>query len=35
VQLVPDANGGYRKFHMDFFIQSEEVDERAVVAAGA
>lgn len=34
VPLVPDANGGYRKFHEDFFIQSEEVDERAVVATG-
>lgn len=32
--LIPDAQGGFRKFHQDFFVQGELVDERAVVAAG-
>ncbi len=33
--LQPDAQGGFRKFHQDFFVQGEQVDERAVVAAGS
>lgn len=31
--ITPDANGGFRKFHLDFFVQGNEVDEHAVVAA--
>lgn len=31
---IPD-NGGFEKFHVDGFVQSELVDLRAVVAAGA
>lgn len=31
--LVPDASGGFEKFRQEFFIQSELVDLRAVVAA--
>lgn len=34
-KIVPDANGGFRKFHQEFYVQGENVDERAVVAAGA
>ncbi|WP_109507357.1 hypothetical protein [Nocardioides speluncae] len=30
--LVPDANGGFRKFRQNFFIQSELVDERVTLA---
>lgn len=29
--ITPDANGGYRKFHLDFFVQGDEVDEHASV----
>lgn len=32
-QLVPEANGGFRKFREVFLPQSELVDERALVAA--
>ncbi|MDR6861976.1 hypothetical protein [Phycicoccus sp. 3266] len=31
---VPD-NGGFEKFRQDFFVQSELVDSRAIVGAGA
>lgn len=31
--LVPDSNGGFEKFRQEFFVQSEQVDLRAVVAA--
>lgn len=32
-KIVPDANGGYRKFREVFLVRSELVDERAVVVA--
>lgn len=34
-KIVPDANGGFRKFRQVFLPQSQLVDERAVVAAAA
>lgn len=32
-QVLTPEIGGKRKFHLDFYVQSEQVDERAVVAA--
>lgn len=32
-RLVPETNGGFRKFRQAFMVQSEQVNERAKVAA--